>query len=354
MDISLISTDDSPYHNLYNRITLVIYILFRERTMMMRCMVMAAVAYPLMMASPAVAAFPEKPITLIVAYGEKGATDISARTIAPFIEKHLGGGAKIEVINKAGAGGELGYGMLVESAPDGYTIGYVNPPAIQTIPIERKARFSIEQIDPLVNIAEDPVAWTVRADSPFKSMKDFIDHAKTHPSTLVIASSGIGSDDHLSILRIQKMAGIKLIHAPFPSGAAAQTAMLAGKAAIVGQNISEALRVPDPTAVRVLGIMSKERWEIAKDVPTFREQGLDIVLNAQRGIAVPKGVPADVRAKLVTAILAAAKDPEFVAKCNEPATYQPLRVLGPDEFGKEVTETYAEFVELWKSDPWVK
>jgi tripartite-type tricarboxylate transporter receptor subunit TctC len=89
----------------------------------------------------AFAAYPEKPITLIVAYSPGGGTDLVARGIAPYLEKYLGGGAKIVIVNRAGAGGEVGFAAIANAAPDGYTIGFVNTPPLMTIPIERTAQF---------------------------------------------------------------------------------------------------------------------------------------------------------------------------------------------------------------------
>src|SRR6185436_4445422 len=118
-----------------------------------------------------IAQYPERVINLIVAYSPGGGTDLIARAIAPYIEKNLGGGAKIAVVNRAGAGGEIGFAALANSAPDGYTIGFVNTPPLLTIPIERQAQFNWQRFDYLGNIIDDPCNFSVHTDTPIRDLK---------------------------------------------------------------------------------------------------------------------------------------------------------------------------------------
>ncbi|HYG55743.1 MAG TPA: tripartite tricarboxylate transporter substrate-binding protein, partial [Burkholderiales bacterium] len=112
----------------------------------------------------AIAAYPERPITMIVAYSAGGGTDLVARAIAPFIEKYLGNNAKIVVMNRPGAGGEIGFAALANAQPDGYTIGFINTPNVLTIPIERKAQYSTDKFELLANIVDDPGNFSVHTD----------------------------------------------------------------------------------------------------------------------------------------------------------------------------------------------
>src|SRR3954467_10836340 len=119
------------------------------------------------------AAYPEKPITLIVAYPPGGGTDVVARAIAPFLEKYLGGGARILVVNRSGAGGEVGMAALANAPADGYTIGFVNTPPFMTIPLERTAQFGGPQrFDLLGNIIDDPCNFAVHSDTPVKNLQE--------------------------------------------------------------------------------------------------------------------------------------------------------------------------------------
>jgi len=300
------------------------------------------------------AAYPDKPISLIVAYGAKGSTDVTARAIAPIIARKLGPDAKVEVVNKAGAGGEFGFAMVAEAAPDGYTIGFINTPNVITIPIERQARYTLDKLDPLANIVDDPSVWTVLAAAPQNTLPALIAAAKAAPNKFTAGSTGVGSDDHLAILKAQKASDTKFVHVPFASSEVNHAAMLAGKISICGENLGEAIRMSQTDPIRILGVMSAKRWDAAPDVPTFKEQGANVIMASMRGIAAPKGLPPDIREKLVKAILDAAADPEFVALAGDPKSYQPLRVLGSDDFAKELKDGEAEFRALWKDDPWLK
>src|SRR4029077_11741516 len=123
--------------------------------------------------------YPERPISLVVAYPPGGGTDLVARAIAPFLEKYLGGGAKMVVVNRAGAGGEVGMAALANAAPDGYTIGFVNTPPLITIPIERSAQFGGPQrFELLGNIIDDPCNFAVHSELPIRDLKELAGDAR--------------------------------------------------------------------------------------------------------------------------------------------------------------------------------
>src|SRR5260221_10337986 len=163
-----------------------------------------------------VAAYPEKPITLIVAYPPGGGTDVVARAIAPFLEKYLGGGARLLIVNRSGAGGEVGMGALANAPADGYTIGFINTPPLMTIPIERQAIFgSPQRFELLGNIIDDPCNFAVHTDTPVKNLQELAAWARANPGKLTVGTTGVGSDDHLLMLMFERAAGVKLTHVPF-------------------------------------------------------------------------------------------------------------------------------------------
>ncbi|MCJ0763416.1 tripartite tricarboxylate transporter substrate binding protein [Variovorax terrae] len=297
------------------------------------------------------AAYPEQPINMIVAYGPGGGTDIIARVIVPYLEKYLGDGARITVLNRPGAGGAIGFSALAAAPADGYTIGFVNTPNLLTLPIERKTAFSWQSFDLLGSIVDDPGDFAVPADSPVKTLKDLIAHAKAHPGTVTVGTTGVGSDDHLALLSFERAAGVKMNHIPFKGGAEVLAA-LAGKQIAVGAiNVGEVLQaVKGGTPLRHLGQMSVNRTALAPDVPTFREQGLDIVLASLRSIAAPKGLPPAVREKLAVAVEKAAADPKFQAQAA--SYFAPLRYMPPARLEADMREAEAQFRQLWKEIPW--
>jgi len=304
------------------------------------------------MSATAFAAYPEKPITMIVAYSPGGGTDLIARAIAPYLEKYLGGGARIVIVHRPGAGGEIGFAALANAPADGYTIGFVNTPPLLTVPIERTAQFGGPQrFELLGNVIDDPCNFAVHADSPFRSLKDLAEFARANPGKVTVGSTGIGSDDHLVMLMFERAAGVKMTHVPFKGSSDTRTALLSKTITVAAVNIGESLQaIAGGAAMRNIGQFSPARTNLAPDLPTAREQGFDIVLSSLRGMAAPKGLPPEIRDRLVKAVAAAAADPEFQAQAVK--FYAPLRFLTPAEFERVNREAEVGFRQLWKELPW--
>jgi tripartite-type tricarboxylate transporter receptor subunit TctC len=298
------------------------------------------------------AAYPDKPITMIVAYSPGGGTDLIARAIAPYIEKYLGGGARIVIVHRPGAGGEIGFAALANAPADGYTIGFVNTPPLMTIPIERTAQFGGPQrFELLGNVIDDPCNFAVHADSPFRNLKDLADYARANPGKVTVGSTGIGSDDHLVMLMFERAAGVKMTHVPFKGSSDVRTALLSKSITLAAMNIGESLQsIKGGAAMRNIGQFSPARTNLAPDLPTAREQGYDIELSSLRGMAAPKGLPPEIRDQLVKAVAAAAADPEFQAQAVK--FFAPLRFLSPAEFERVMKEAEVGFRQLWKELPW--
>jgi len=299
----------------------------------------------------ALAAYPEKPVTMIVAYSPGGGTDLIARAIAPYVEKYLGSGARIVIVHRPGAGGEIGFAAIANAAPDGYTIGFVNTPPVVTIPIERTAQFGPQRFDYLGNIIDDPCNFSVNADLPVKNLQELAAYARANPGRVTVASTGVGSDDHLAMLKFQRAAKVQMIHVPFKGSSDMRTALASRQVDVISMNIGEALQAQKGgMAIRNLGQFSPARTNLAPDLPTGREQGFDFDLSSLRGIAAPKGMPAEIRATLEKAIAMAAADPEFQAQAVK--FFAPLRYLTPAQHEQVIKEADAEFRELWKELPW--
>lgn len=297
------------------------------------------------------APYPEKPINLIVAFAPGGGADLVARLIAPYIEKYLGGGARIVVMNKPGAGGGIAFSEVARSAPDGYTLGLVNTPHILTIPIERKSTFTWESFEFLGNLVDDPDSFAVLDSSPFKTLKDLTEYAKANPGRVTVGTTGEGSDDHLAMLMFEKATGAKLSHVPYKGSSEVRSAIIGGQVAVAAINVGEVLQyAKGGTPLRMLGQMGAKRSSLAPNVPTFKEQGVKAEMTALRGLASPKGLPADVKAKLVKAIAQAANDPEYQKRATE--IFAPTRYLAPEAYTAEVKETHSEIKGLWKTMPW--
>ncbi len=311
----------------------------------------AGLTLPLMptLARPARAAtYPERPVNMIVAFPPGGGTDVAARTLARFMERGLG--QPVVVMNRGGAGGEIGWAELARARPDGYTIGFINTPNILTIPIERRARYKLEDFAPIANIVDDPGGFFVPTDSRFRSLADVVAHAKGNPGAVTYGTTGIGSDDHLATLAFQRLAGIEMTHVPFSGASQVRNAILGKQIDIAAMNIGEGLADMQQGQLRPLGQMAEARWDQAADVPTFREQGFDVVQGSMRGLAAPAGVPREVLDRLAGAVRQALDDPEFRRLAGQQAL--PLRFLDADAFGAELATMRKGYEALWAAHPW--
>jgi tripartite-type tricarboxylate transporter receptor subunit TctC len=297
------------------------------------------------------AAYPEQPIKMVVGYAAGGGTDIIARLMAQYMQKHLGDNASIVVINRPGAGGGIGFAELGNAQPDGYTIGFINTPNVLTIPIERKSSFHWQNYDLLGNVVDDPGNFSVHADTPIKNLAELVTYAKANPGKVTYGTTGIGSDDHLAALMFERVAGVKLTHVPFKGAAEVHNAIAGKQIMLAAMNIGEALQYQKGgTPLRHLGQMSEKRSTLAPNVPTFKEQGFNVIMASLRGIAAPKNLPPAVREQLVNAVQKAVADPEFQAKAA--GYFAPLRYLAPAAYAAELKEGEAGFKRLWQEMPW--
>jgi len=298
------------------------------------------------------AAFPEeRAINVIVAYSPGGGTDLIARAIAPFLEKYLGGGARIVVVNRAGAGGEIGFAALASAAPDGYTIGFVNTPPLLTIPIERAAQFGWQRFEYLGNIIDDPCNFSVHADTDIRDLKQLAAYARANPGAVTVGTTGIGSDDHLAMLMFERAAGVKMRHIPFKGSADVRAAITGKQIMVAAINIGEAMQYQKGgTPLRNLVQMSPARTNLAPELATAREQGYDIELSSLRGMVGPKGLPPEIRERLVRAIERSVADPEFQARAVQ--FFSPLRYLAPAQYEGIVRDADVTYRALWKELPW--
>ena len=299
----------------------------------------------------AAAVYPERPITMLIAYPPGGGTDLVGRALAPFIEKYLGGGARIVVVNRAGAGGEVGFAALANAPTDGYTIGFVNTPPLLTIPIERAAQFTWQRFEYVGNIIDDPCNFSVHADTPVTNLRELAAYAKAHPGEVTVGTTGIGSDDHLAMLKFERAAGVKMRHIPFKGSADVRAAILGKQITVAAINIGEALQYQKGgTPLRNLVQMSPARTNLAPELPTAREQGYDIEMSSLRGLVAPNGIPVELRERLVKVVAQSVADPEFQAQAAK--FFAPLRYLAPAEYEALVRDADAMYRVMWKEMPW--
>ncbi|MHB1032963.1 MAG: tripartite tricarboxylate transporter substrate binding protein [Pirellulaceae bacterium] len=241
------------------------------------------------------AGFPEKGknLSIIVPYAAGGGTDLSARVLASQLEPVLG--VPIQVVNKAGAGGQVGLTELAQSKPDGYTIGSSVLPAVITTYLDedRKPAFGRKDLQLVALHVADASAIAVRADSPYKTVKELIDAAKAKPGTIKMGTTGILGTTHLNILQLQQVTGVEFAIVHFDGGNPMKTALMGGHIDAHFGSAGESLPQYKSKEIRFLGLMDKERSKFYPDVPTLEEQGYKLYAAGTRGYIAPAGIPAE-------------------------------------------------------------
>lgn len=276
---------------------------------MKRLAVTAALALGL--AAQALAAYPEKPVTIIVPFPPGGSTDMVARAIAPKLQERLGQPFVID--NRAGATGAIGATAVKNAAPDGYTflVASIGVYAINPF-IQKKLQYDpVKDLDPITVAVRAPNVLVTSPKFAANSVAELIAQLKKTPDKVTFASSGAGSSDHLTAALFWQKTGTSGIHVPYKGGAPAITDLLAGHADVSFQNINAVIGHIKAGKLKVLAVTGDKRSPLLPQVPTLVESGVagaDVF--SWQGIAGPKGMPADVKAKLHAAIVAALNDPE--------------------------------------------
>jgi len=239
--------------------------------------------------------YPSKLITWICPYGAGGNADSRSRQVTKAMQAVLG--QIIIVDNKAGAGGNIGTEAISKAKPDGYTIGMGNfAPLAVNHALFKKLNFDpFNDLVPIMLIERGPLVLMVRAESPYKTVKDIVAAAKASPGKLSYASGGTGGTHHLSGALFESVAGIDMIHSPYRSGAAGATDLMGGQVDMMFEQMYAAAPSIKGGRLRGIAITSKTRSSLFPDLPTMAEAGFPgvEVLNWQ-GIVGPKGLPADI------------------------------------------------------------
>jgi tripartite-type tricarboxylate transporter receptor subunit TctC len=292
-------------------------------------------------------AWPDRPIEIVVGFAPGGGTDITARTLAVYLEKELG--SSVVVVNKPGASGAIALAGVARAKPDGYTLAMTNMPGLLTIPIERDAGFVPSDFTYLANLVSDPSAFSVSMESPYKNLSQLLAAIAANPGKISVSSSGVGTDDHLLMVFFEKETGTKLNHVPFNGAAPQRNAVIGGHTEIGAMNVGEAMPF-NGTKVRILAQAGETRSALAPDVPTFKEQGVNIVMSSERGLVGPKGLPAEVQAKLDLALASIARNPEFRKKIE--SQFTELDYLPGKLWQERLKKADVELRALWARNRW--
>jgi tripartite-type tricarboxylate transporter receptor subunit TctC len=285
--------------------------------------------------------WPQKRIRVVVPFSPGGLTDDIARLIGQRLSESLGQPFVIE--NMAGAGGAIAAAMVARAPADGYILLVGSLPQIAIVPaIEKVSYDPVKSFAPISNVASAPFVLMVNRSVPAKTLKEFVDYARTRPNQLTYASAGVGSLTHLSMALFLKRAGIEMIHVPYKGGVPALTDLVGGQVTSYFGTRADALQQFESGTIRLLAVSDERRSAQFLDVPTVAESGYPGFRTVTwNGLMAPAGAPQAIIDRLAGAIQHIAKDHAFI---------QNLTNIGSDPIGdrpQEFAATIAADVPLW-------
>jgi tripartite-type tricarboxylate transporter receptor subunit TctC len=293
----------------------------------------------------AIAAYPEKPVTLVVPFPPGGSTDYIARVIGQKLQEKLGGSFVVD--NKAGATGTIGAAQVKRAPADGYTlfVSSLGPFVIAPHLIKGVQYDALKDFDPITVAVQAPNVLVVPAASPIKSVADMLAELKKNPGKVSFASSGNGSSDHLSAELFWQQTGTQGLHVPYKGGGPAINDLLGNQVNAAFVNINSIIGQIKAGKVHALAVASEKRNPLLPDVPTLAEQGVKgAEVQSWQAVAAPKGIPADVKAKLHDAIVAGLNAPDV----KEKLLAMGFEIVGntPEQFAKFQAAEYARWKNL--------
>ena len=248
------------------------------------------------------AAYPEKPVRIVVPWAPGGSTDILARTVAEKLTRALG--QPVVVDNKPGAAGNIGSDSVAKAAPDGYTLLFgsmsthvINPGIMASMPFK-----GVDDFTPIALLAFVTNTMVVHPSVPATNLAEFIAYAKANPGKIAYASGGAGSTNHLSAALMEKMAGIQMLHVPYKGGAPAVADTVGGQTQLLFTAGTQSLPHVRAGKLKLLAVTEKRRSPLLKDVPTVAETLPGYEMAVWYGAFGPKGMPAEVTRRLNTEI----------------------------------------------------
>lgn len=290
--------------------------------------------------------FPAKnrTMTMLIPWDAGGPGDVTSRLLAIGMEQGLG--IRVVPVNKVGAGSQVGLTEFTRSKPDGYTIGTTNQPScmLTYLDPERKAIYGRKDFQPLAVVAYTPASVGVRADSPYKTLKDLIDAAKAAPESIKVSTVGMLSNTHMDVLMLEKVAGVRFAHVHFSGSAPALTALMGGHVDVAVMSAASYTTQVKSGEVRLLGLMTKEESASYPGVKTLESQGYKLYSGAMMGYSAPKETPREIMDILSGAIRKAVATEAFKKRMVE-IGYD-LLYMNPSEFANWWDDTDSQLKPL--------
>ncbi|MDF3888509.1 Bug family tripartite tricarboxylate transporter substrate binding protein [Cupriavidus basilensis] len=288
------------------------------------------------------AAWPEKPVTLLVPFPAGGSTDNVARILSAKLQTQFGGSFVVD--NKPGAAGMIGAAMAKRAPADGYTVfvSSLGPFVIGPHLVKNAGYDPLKDFDYISVAVQAPNVLAVPVNSPFKSVQDVVAFEKANPNKMSFASAGNGTSDHLTAELFWQQTGTTGIHVPYKGGAPAMNDLIGGQVDAIFMNINTAVPHMKAGKLRALAITSTKRSPILPDVPTMEEAGVKgVTVYSWQAVAAPKGLPPEIKTKLHAAVVAALNDP--AVKPNLLAVGFEIVANTPEQFTAFQASEYARW-----------
>jgi tripartite-type tricarboxylate transporter receptor subunit TctC len=297
----------------------------------------------LLSAASVQAAFPERSITIIVPWGAGGGTDAVARVLANEAEEFTD--VSINVENRTGGGGAVGHGQGARANPDGYTVTLTTVELVIQPHIE-DVNYSYQDFRPIMQVNLDPAAVTVQADAEWNNVGELIAEAKENPNELLASGTATGGIWHLALLALESETGAEFTWIPSQGMAPAVTDLMGGHVDLVTGSPGEVASQVEAGDLKMLAVMSEERVSGFPEVPTLKEEGIDVSIGTWRGLQVPAETPDEVVEKLHDIFYKAFQSDGFKNKMNDLGLG--IKYRGPEEYAKFIEENNEKFKELVK------
>ena len=292
------------------------------------------------------AAYPDRPINLVVPFPPGGGTDATARLIADAISPLLG--QNVVVVNRAGAAGSIGAQSVVDAKPDGYTLFFTTTGALVINPhLYKKLRYSVQDFTPIAPVGESANVLVVNPNVKANSVNDLIQLARANPGKLTYGTSGAGSSSHLAGVLLESLTGVQLTHVPYKGSAPAITDLVSGRIDLMIDNIPSYVELAKAGKVRPLGVSGKKPSSLFPGIPTIAQAGVPgYEVTIWYGLLGPAGIPTEVIEKISGAVRVVLGRPEMQERLQKIGAN--AMIMSPKEFSDFIARENSKWADIVK------
>ena len=292
------------------------------------------------------AAYPDRPINLVVPFPPGGGTDATARLIADAISPLLG--QNVVVVNRAGAAGSIGAQSVVDAKPDGYTLFFTTTGALVINPhLYKKLRYSVQDFTPIAPVGESANVLVVNPNVKANSVNDLIQLARANPGKLTYGTSGAGSSSHLAGVLLESLTGVQLTHVPYKGSAPAITDLVSGRIDLMIDNIPSYVELAKAGKVRPLGVSGKKPSSLFPGIPTIAQAGVPgYEVTIWYGLLGPAGIPTEVIEKISGAVRVVLGRPEMQERLQKIGA--DAMIMSPKEFSDFIARENTKWADIVK------